>query len=226
MSSDFNVSPVMRVRLAKSMELARWIDKNKPGEMETRSFAESVSAAYFSLALEHHIAVASLLRDALPSSAFALLRSVFDAYWRGEWAHKVATPAELERFRTGVFEPAPDRTLKALRRSHPEIGDLLELIKRANWEALSGFTHGGFSQIAQQLTQGYIGPRFSDELCSTALGFADHFAIVSAVSLAEIARTDTRPFEEMAAAVIASSPVTSASAAAQGKGAQGRHSPR
>lgn len=187
------------------MELARWLDANKPEEMESRTFAESLAAAYFSLVLEHHVATAHLFRDALPSSAFALLRPVFDAYLRGEWVRRVAGDDQLERFRTGKFEPAPDRILKALRTSHPEIGNALEKTKRKNWPALSGFTHGGFAQMAWQLKEGSVGPNFSDEFWLSALDFADSFARAAAISLAEIARIDPTPFEARAMAALAPS---------------------
>jgi hypothetical protein len=203
MDPIFDLSPALRSRLAKSLELGRWIDANKPASMETRSFSETLSAAYFSLALEHHLGVGVLFRETLPSCAFALMRSVFEAYWRGEWAHKVASTDDLERFRTGVFEPKPDATVQRLRKTHPEIGNLLERFKRNNWEALSGFAHGGFSQMVQQVTHGYVGPNFSDEVCAAALRTTDYFAIISAVSLGEIARVNTRPFEEMARTMLA-----------------------
>lgn len=202
MTQDFSLSSRVLQRIEQSSQLATWLDNNKPSEMFSEHFGASLAAGYFSLALEHHIAVIMLMRNALPSSAFALLRSVLDAYWRGEWASKVASEADLERFRQGKFDPTPDSTLKVLRSSHPEIGDQLELIKRANWSALSGFTHGGFSQMSRQLSEGYIGPRFSDEECIRALGFADNFAAISGVSLAEIAGMDTTPFEQKAKGLI------------------------
>jgi Family of unknown function (DUF6988) len=56
-----------------------------------------VLVAYIAIALEHHKAIWILSKLGLNGSAFALLRVVFDAYWRVLWINKVATPEQIEQ---------------------------------------------------------------------------------------------------------------------------------
>jgi Family of unknown function (DUF6988) len=53
--------------------------------------------AYVDIALEHHAAIWLLTEHKLNGSAFALVRTVFDAMLRALWINAVATPEQIEQ---------------------------------------------------------------------------------------------------------------------------------
>jgi len=63
-------------------------------------------AAYVDIALEHHAAIWLLTEHKLNGSAFALVRTVFDAMLRALWINAVATPDQIEQASRDEFRAA------------------------------------------------------------------------------------------------------------------------
>jgi hypothetical protein len=145
------MTPGIERALLEGAQIAEWLESSKPQQITDADDRKVFASAFFLIVAEHHLAILRLFQQRLPSSAFALVRSLVDAYIRGEWAAKVATEDELERFRNGKFDPSPDATIKKLRRHSPEIGDPLEQMKRLEsprvpWRPV------GLSQAASAVT--------------------------------------------------------------------------
>jgi hypothetical protein len=62
-----------------------------------------IAGILFGIAQEHHDATIRLLAEDLNGSAFALLRSVFEAYVRGEWIALRADETWVNRFLEGGY---------------------------------------------------------------------------------------------------------------------------
>ena len=65
--------------------------------------------AYVSVALEHQEAIVLLARQALPASAFALVRPIFELLYRSAWMYFCAKPREVAKIKAGKFNFPPMR---------------------------------------------------------------------------------------------------------------------
>lgn len=180
--------------LLEGAQIAEWLETTKPKEIANADDRMVLASAFFLIAAEHHLAILRLFKQRLPSSAFALVRCLFDAYIRGEWAAKVATEEELDRFRQNKYDPSVDTIVKRLRQHSPEIGDPLELMKRLGWPRWSGFTHSGHAQLSNWVSEGALGPIHSEEMCVRAIKLATRFAFLAALSLVELAGAEPDRF--------------------------------
>jgi hypothetical protein len=152
-----------------------------------------VLVAYIAIALEHHKAIWILSKLGLNGSAFALLRVVFDAYWRALWINKVATPEEIEqasrddlRFpkmgqmraeieqayfgRPDEKELTPEELAEAQRLR--ELGAKFFGFLKKIWPALNSYTHSGGLQIGRRFTGDQVKPNYSERDIAEALNLA------------------------------------------------------
>ena len=81
----------------KSRIEAETLTTNGPFDNKTRLV---IVAAFLDLALEYHEAIMFLLESKFPGAAFALVRALFEAVWRGHWMMKVA---KYECVKRGYF---------------------------------------------------------------------------------------------------------------------------
>lgn len=165
-----------------------------PGTRERR-LRLLVSSALFSAALDHHAALVLLLQNDMRSSAFALLRSIFDAVWRGAWASYVAPDDRLEAFSTGRYDPSPDAAIRQLEDKHG-ILPVLSKIKRQGWSSMSAFVHGGALQVQRWVGDGIIEPQHSDPEVLEVLHVADRLAFAACALFLDAAGLNN---EELAA---------------------------
>ena len=132
-----------------------------------------VLVAYVAIALEHHKAIWILSKLGLNGSAFALLRAVFEAYWRALWINRVATSEQIEQasrdelrfpkmqkmrdeIKQAYFgtpdekELTPDDLAEAQRLRG--LGDKFFGFLKKVWPALNSYTHSGGLQIGRRFT--------------------------------------------------------------------------
>ena len=69
--------------------------------------------AYVDIALEHHAAIWLLTEHKLKRSAFALVRTVFDAMLRALWINAVASTEQIEEARRDEFRFPPMSQMRA-----------------------------------------------------------------------------------------------------------------
>lgn len=115
-SLPLSLSKEALVAINRSTELTRALQRIQPEEISLQSLAKNpgqvsdtealrlrttISCALFSAAIDHHVALVLLARNHMRSSAFSLLRVVFDAAWRGAWAAYVAPESNLTEFVVG-----------------------------------------------------------------------------------------------------------------------------
>ena len=176
--------------IAKARELVEWTaqalyDLELPGTTRTR-----IAATCFGVAQEHHHAIVVLLEANLKSSAFALVRAVYEAYVRGLWLAHCANDAELEAFSTGTEPPKMDTLLSAIERTEVFAGGELSEIKTHNWRSMCDYAHSGSRQVQRWNTSDIITPNHSVEEIDEILGFTNTFALLSAVSVAALANNE------------------------------------
>ena len=144
-----------------------------------------LSSACFTAVQEHHEAIATLIEKRLHSSAFALLRVLFEGYVRGSWLANCATDAELEAFQKDTQPPSISRQLQALEASG--LGDgYLTKIKKCSWDAMNSYTHTGMLPIQRWNTADGIEPNFRAEENIQAMRFAGAFMLLSGLGIASL----------------------------------------
>lgn len=159
-------------------------------EVDTKNV---VLVAYVAIALDHHKAIWILSKLGLNGSAFALLRAVFEAYWRALWINKVATPEQIEQasqdklrfpkmrqmradIKQAYFampdekELTPDELAEAQRLR--ELGDKFFGYIKKMWPALNSYTHSGALQIGRRFTGDQVKANYSEADIAQALTVA------------------------------------------------------
>ena len=157
------------------------------GRNTSTATRELLAAGAHDAVHEHHRAIAYLVSESLYSSAYALLRAMFDGCLRGLWLTHVATEDELNRFTEETYDPKPERVLKLLEGKNVAGAETLRQIYDAGWKVMSNYVHGGFRQVVGRLGTGFIGSNYSEQEVSTLLQQANWFALLAAVELAAIA---------------------------------------
>jgi hypothetical protein len=178
------MSATLQDGLNDSEELSEWMVRRQPRECPATAKANA-AIVFFGLCMEHRESILVLLLIGARSSAFALVRSCFEAYMRGLWVMHLASDADLrlffERGQCPTLERIAQRLSQAL--STPVFGE----IKRSNWETLCDFAHGGNLQVSRWITEDGIGPTHSDEEALEMLHFADSYALLALVGMNEAA---------------------------------------
>src|ERR1700683_2380164 len=108
--------------------------------------------AFINIALDHHESIMLLIERELTGSGFALVRSLFEAVWRGHWVVSCATDEQVNKITEDkcAFPNMPvlvdqvDATLQT--------GGIFSTFKGEVWRAMNDFTHGGTKQLSKQLT--------------------------------------------------------------------------
>jgi hypothetical protein len=134
-----------------------------------------VLGAYVDIALEHHEAIWLLAKSKLNGSAFAVARSVLDAYFRALWVNKVATPEQIEQvWRDELKLPMPKMCAEiqqaylgtSASNDDAKIAEQAKLgfqLLEKLWKTLSSYTHSGGLQIGRRFTADEVKPNFTED---------------------------------------------------------------
>ena len=137
-----------------------------------------VLLSYTSLALEHQEAIVLLARKGLPGSAFALVRPVFEIFYRAGWICACAEPKDVDRIKDGNFTfPKMGEMVAAIDANHGF--DFFKNFKASSWEDHNDFVHGGRLQIGSQLTHEDLQASFPDEMIAGQVTTATIAALMS-----------------------------------------------
>ena len=164
----------IRTRLRQLLERHQY-----PGDTKNQ-----VLGAYVDIALEHHKAIWLLSASELNGSAFALVRSIFDAYVRALWINKVATAEEIQQAVSDeLWFPKMSKMLDDIKRVYfgtiavkdaeaakrAELADSFFESLGATWTTLSSYTHPGGLQIVRRFTGDRVKPKYSEGEIAEAL---------------------------------------------------------
>jgi hypothetical protein len=155
---------------------------------------------------EHHEAILFLIEHHLAGSAFALVRSLIEAFFKVHWAVACATDADVEKIATKKrFEfPGADDMVKQIDEKLKTDGYFLEFKKNA-WPALNSYTHTGLLQLSRRFTGQRAEPEYREGECievvhviTTSIVLLGRFFTVSTDRLAEAEQAE-KLMEEYAA---------------------------
>ena len=190
-------SETLSTQLQRATALTHWLLENQPTEFKA-SLSSRVAGAFFSIALEHETSVVLLLSHGCKSAAFALLRSIWEAYWRGLWAVHLADDELLNRFYTGRYDPKAETTVSKLKKTLPEVESKAFAVLAAAQDAMNSYAHGGSLQVQRWFASDAVEPTHTEDEIREVIQFCNLVAFRSAYELVKLAGADARPFIEHA----------------------------
>lgn len=115
---------------------------------------------------EHHEAILVLLERHLTGSAFALVRSLIEAFFKVQWAAACAEDADVKKIATKRrFEfPGTEDMVKAIDEKLETDGFFLNFKKNA-WTAMNSYTHTGLLQLSRRFFGRRVEPRYAETEC-------------------------------------------------------------
>ena len=147
------------------------------------------------IAFEHQAAITFLVDHHRRTSAFALLRPLFDAFWRSLWIAFVANDDQVERFRQAKLDPKFETARKKLD-AIPGFPPLFGGIAKGGWERMSAFTHGSGLMTQRYFSADVIAPAHADEETIELLHNAGWLALATGIVFANVVERDISPFDE------------------------------
>lgn len=178
------------IPVQNSIELVMWIESHLQNLSLAQLDRTRVAAACFAVALEHHHAIVILLREARIASAFALVRSQFEAYVRGVWFVECATDVQLNSFLSDKSRPKIEQLLCAIEEQPAFDSKELSGIKATNWKSMCSYIHTGWHQVSRWITSEAIEPRYSREEIVEVLDFVNGFGLLAAFGVAKLANNE------------------------------------
>lgn len=162
--------------------------------IESASFESSsrtrCSVALLHTSLEHHKAIVRLIRENLSGSAFALIRSQFEALARGIWYQHCATDKKVERFLSGKNPPNLDQMLRDISKLPGHEDDVLTKFKEGNWGTMNDLTHGGHIQVKARNTEDGIEVSYVEAHVEKLLQTSTALSLIAGVEIAKTCSTD------------------------------------
>jgi hypothetical protein len=155
------------------------------------SLKNDASSAYQSIALEHCQTIYRLLSEGSPTSAFALLRSQFDATLRGFWVRIGWTTAEISAFlRDELDMPSLGTMISGLEEKDPDCFPTgqLSAYKARVYSDLCDLNHGGVYQLRAWMQGGEIKPTSKRQDMAVVLRIAAHLSRLNCRELLVIAQ--------------------------------------
>jgi hypothetical protein len=178
----------LSVELSKSCDLSAWISSKLNETTIIASLRNRVVASCFAVTLDHSDAVLALLGRSpkIYSTAFALMRLVFESCTRGLWLMYCATELEIEKFSNGNLElPKMKKIIEAVEGAVNFDAKLLSTAHTSEWNHLCDYTHTGTLQVQRWNKIDSIEPSYSDEEVIEVIRFTRAYSLLAAVSFAE-----------------------------------------
>lgn len=174
--------------IQRAEHLTQWIGREINGMEIDSGSRNALAVGCFDTALEHQRAIVLLIAKGIPGSAFALARSLFEAYIRGLWLSHCASEAQLDRFfrnkDVGVFS----ELLESVGKIDGFEGGALQDVKTRAWAAMNSYTHTGISQVSRRHGDGgFIEANYSDNEKIEVLNFACGIGWMAAIALCNLA---------------------------------------
>lgn len=148
------------------------------------------AAGCLHLALEHHGAIALLVKELHRGSASALVRPQLEAFLRGAWLHRCATELAATAFLNDKDPPSPNAMIKELEQHEFFKNGALSLLKDKLWNGLCSYTHAGGLHVTRRISATEIVQNYSDDELIEMLGVCNLVALISAAEILDIAPSD------------------------------------
>ena len=178
----------VRQALDFSIEVSDLIDRHHPNLVPINGPHVAVAVASFMQSLDHRNSVILLVAHGARSSAAAMIRPIFEAYYRGIWALKVAKKAQIQEI-FGDFPRIPtlDAVLQQLRKNE----ETSALAGYDSWKVAGDYVHSGPLQLSRWLSHNSIEPLHPDSDVLDMLELSDFCGLLTAIAVNEACERDT-----------------------------------
>ena len=173
----------------KSKDLSSWLNDKVDGLQIHGDEKTRVVAGCFDIVLEHQQACTILAENKLYGSAFALARSVFEAYIRGIWLRECATDDQVQSFLKDDFRINFQAMIDDIEQIEEYATGVLAKAKKAGWPLLNSLTHTGFNQVIRRNTDDSIEPNYSEQDIETIINFVNSTALLAGLETTKLAKT-------------------------------------
>lgn len=163
----------------RSLQLYDWIHKRLNDLEIPKDRKILLGVCCFDTAIEHQLAIATLIHSRVYGSAFALVRSTFESFVRGVWLRRCATEDEIDDYVSDKIDLKFYKILNDIEKLEGFQNGVLSQIKADAWKVMNSYTHSGIEQASRRLTSNAIEPNYSDTEILSLLRIADAFAILS-----------------------------------------------
>ena len=181
--------------LDEAADLSDWIADHHPRQIY-QNVCSMVAAPCYGIALEHREAILLLIRHNCRTSAYALVRSVYEATMQGKWAEKyLVEDVKVQEFiQKKAHFPKLDKLVQQLDAGTG--AKTYTTFKSNAYEALSDFSHGGPLQLTRWTTQDELGSNHPDGEVVELLQWVNLFGLMAVWGIARLAGTATAEHEE------------------------------
>jgi hypothetical protein len=150
-------------RIVTAEAMHNFVLEAVPCEFTTETDEKTVIVAFFSLVVEHHGAILTLLKTGrFNGSAFALVRPLVDAVYRAFWVHFCAKPEHIAAIRNGDSPyPGLPNMADEVEKKMDYTGGLFTALT-PHIKSLHGYTHGGLEQLGRRFdASGNVQPNYA-----------------------------------------------------------------
>jgi len=153
---------------------------------ESKDERDRVSGALFDTVLDHANAIIVLIENNIYSSAYALVRPLFEGFVRATWLLNCATYDDIELLiEKDKFRKAFGEMLECIekKKAWPKT---LAKAKQNAWNAMHSYTHGGLHQISRKIKSASIEPVIDEEEIDEIICFAELIGTLSFSAMIEM----------------------------------------
>ena len=120
-------------------------------------------AAYTDIALEHHESIHLLINRKLNGSSFALVRPLFEIFYRAHWVYGCASEKQVQEICNNDSFQFPKMSNMVKRIDEKYASDkFFSSIKDNSWSSMCSYTHTGLIPMGRRFTGSTIKPNYSD----------------------------------------------------------------
>lgn len=176
-------------QLKRSRELAIWLARQVAGlEIQKLTFRRRCAAVCFGVVQDHHTSFTLLLLQTPPlqSTAFAIVRLLYEAYIRGTWLLAAATDQEVEAYGKGK-QPLIKTMIGAIETIGAQPNRVLSNIHSHSWDAMCGLAHTGVEHTFRWGNGNVLEPAYPPVEVLRLLALTSVYATLATASIAHIA---------------------------------------
>lgn len=186
----------------KGFAIYNWISHNLDDLILDRDKRTLISVGCLDQAIEHHVAICTLLKHQINGSAFALVRLVFEAFIRGVWLGNSATEAQINQYSNDKLDIKFGTLINDVQKIDGFESKLFEELKDQAWNAMNSYTHTGIMQVGRRFGKEFVYPSYKDEEIIEILKISGSFALLAFQQIAgagnrlDLANEATRKLSE------------------------------
>jgi hypothetical protein len=187
-SYEVKIDKEILEQIAVAETMHNFVLESVPQRFLTDTDQKTIVVALFSLVVEHHGAILTLLKlGRFDGSAFALLRPLIDAVYRAFWVHYCAKPEHLAAIRKGDSPyPRLPNMADEVDKHMTYTGGLFSALK-PHIKTLHGYTHGGLEQLGRRFdTSGNVQPNYAAGEKLEVINSSTAYLVMLAVSWCQI----------------------------------------